>query len=213
MLKYCITQLDSLANKKKLLIIFVLVIFFTLIILYFQNAYNLPHQMKSIAVVTNKNNQNLDNYKTKQNEKIVNNNSVKPNNANNNEEDDLKVQAYDIFNDKYILNDNKNNENKTKCWQVESFKIVQKCAKCDIFSTTSLKACSPTGFRELIQCSSYGQVSRSCPIPTEILKKHYWTFEFVSLLVTILFSSFVIKRKSFLDKQATERVRQQLLSS
>jgi hypothetical protein len=119
----------------------------------------------------------------------------------------------DIFGDKNVLNDNKNNKNSTKCWQVESYTILEKCSKCDTFSRNSLLACKPTGYREIIQCTKFGHVSRSCAVPTSILVRNYWTFQFVCLIITAIFSLFVIRRKRFLDYQATERVRQQLLGS
>lgn len=56
--------------------------------------------------------------------------------------------------------DNKNNENATKCWQIEPFHILEPCSKCDSFAKSSLKACKLTGYRETLNCEKYGPVSR-----------------------------------------------------
>ena len=52
----------------------------------------------------------------------------------------------------------------------------------------------------------------SCEIPIEIQKKHFWLFEFFVTIFLIVSTSVVIKRKQFLDKKATERVRKQLIN-
>ncbi len=56
--------------------------------------------------------------------------------------------------------DNKNNENKTKCWTVENYKIIEECSRCDLYSLKFLHACEETGYKELINCKVYGLVSR-----------------------------------------------------
>ncbi len=59
-----------------------------------------------------------------------------------------------------ILNDNKNNENSSKCWNKETFTIVDVCSKCNAFLRNSVHACKATGYRETINCEKYGLVSR-----------------------------------------------------
>lgn len=66
----------------------------------------------------------------------------------------------DVYNEKKVESDNKNNENLTKCWQVEAFSVIEKCTRCDPILLTSLRACKKTGYREIIHCEKYGQVSR-----------------------------------------------------
>ena len=61
---------------------------------------------------------------------------------------------------KNIQNDNKNNENSKKCWNNETFSIIDECSKCSAFFKNSIHACKATGYRETIQCEKYGIVSR-----------------------------------------------------
>ena len=52
----------------------------------------------------------------------------------------------------------------------------------------------------------------SCHTPNHVLSKRYWSFEFICLVLTGVFTSFVVNRKRYLDKKAMERMRAQILS-
>ena len=59
-----------------------------------------------------------------------------------------------------VLKDNVNTGNKSKCWEIEKFKVLENCSKCDLYSMKFLMACKETGYKELIACDKYGHVSR-----------------------------------------------------
>jgi hypothetical protein len=59
-----------------------------------------------------------------------------------------------------IIIDNKNNENLTKCWNKEKFVVQESCSKCDSLISKYVYACKETGYREILTCEKYGQVSR-----------------------------------------------------
>jgi hypothetical protein len=108
--------------------------------------------------------------------------------------------------------DLKGNQTVGKCWQSEHFQIVEPCSKCDHFSMSSLKACKPTGYKESVNCEKSGPATRSCSKPERVVVKQYWTFQIVSFLMALVFTVIAKRRKRYLDKLATERVRKQLLS-
>ena len=62
--------------------------------------------------------------------------------------------------EKELINDNKNNGNVTKCWNIEKYTVIDQCFKCDSFSMNFLLACKETGYREVLKCEKYGHVSR-----------------------------------------------------
>lgn len=109
--------------------------------------------------------------------------------------------------------DIKKDEKSENCWDKEKYNLVEPCQRCDSLLKSSLIACKNTGYREVINCENHGIISRSCPVPVHILKKHYWAFEFTSLFVCLVFTIIAKRRKRFLDNLATEKVRRQILSA
>lgn len=182
-MRQVLARLDSSGiSKKKLIAIFGAIVIVAVIFLYFESIYNLTHRFKGSLTVNN------DPYKL------------------NNEE---KSQLDEALAEKNRNSDNKNNENATKCWQVEPFHILEPCSKCDSFAKSSLKACKLTGYRETLNCEKYGPVSRSCSKPQHVVTRQYWTFQVVSIILASVFTVIAQKRKKFLAKLAEERVRQQ----
>jgi hypothetical protein len=43
-------------------------------------------------------------------------------------------------------------------------------------------------------------------MPSNIRKSHYWTFETVCIIFTVIFTTVAKRRKRYLDHLATERV-------
>ncbi|CAF0792907.1 unnamed protein product [Brachionus calyciflorus] len=175
-------------SKKKLIAVFGAIVIIAITFLYFENFYNITHHSKQ-GFDFNTLPSNTIRYETEE-----------------------KVNESDILKNS-ILNDNKNNDNSKKCWNLEKFVIMETCHRCDSLLRSSLFACKETGYREILNCEKNGPVSRSCPVPVEVLKKHYWTFEFTSLSLCLLFTVISKRRKRYLDHLATERVRKQILSA
>lgn len=108
----------------------------------------------------------------------------------------------------------KKDEDSEKCWEKEKYSLIEPCQRCDSFLRSSLiKACKNTGYREVINCENHGIISRSCPVPVHVLKKHYWAFEFTSIFICSVFTIIAKRRKRYLDNLATEKVRRQILSA
>ena len=218
------TRIENNSNKKKLIAIFGAIIIVGITFLYFENIYNLTHRSKSLfeaSIYKTKNKNEIpntntkvnnanDNKKVTQTSTISGSSSKNKGNENNNEIFDIKNKPGDS--EKNIQNDNKNNDNLTKCWDKEPFVVLEPCHKCSSLLRSSLYACKSTGYREVLNCERYGPVSRSCRMPDTIRIKHYWTFEIICLIFALIFTTIAKQRKRYLDFLATERVRQQILS-
>ena len=109
-----------------------------------------------------------------------------------------------------VSKDNSNSINHSKCWENEKHKIIENCDKCSKFLRKTLLACKVTGYIEKIECANFGVVSRSCDVPHDVQKRHFWLFEFFVMIFLSMSTVIVLRRKNFLDKKATERVRRQL---
>lgn len=130
--------------------------------LYYESIYNLNNRFKPFSQVTNKpDTKNLEN--TSQEKDVVGNLYI--------------LRFYQIQNLAYLFNnifiskdialaktdvlkDNSNTVNKSKCWEMEKFEVLEACSKCDLYSLKFLVACKGTGYKELIACEKYGHVSR-----------------------------------------------------
>lgn len=176
---------ESTIGKRKLIICFGVIIIIAIGFLYYESIYNLNNRFKSFSdlTTTSKNPDQHDTLFIKENPTQIE-----------------------------VLKDNLNNDNITKCWDFEKYTVIEECSKCDYFSLKHIKACLTTSYKEEIKCEKYGQVSRSCKVPAYVLSKRYWSFDFICFVFTVLFSSFTINRKRYLDKQAMDRMRQQILS-
>lgn len=178
-------RLEGQFGKRKLIVCFGVIIILAIAFLYYESIYNLNNRFKpfsSLTVSTSK--------------QILN------------DSDDFEKSSSKI---NYHI-DNSHFANKTKCWNVDTFSIDKECHKCDLYSLKFLETCKETGYIEKINCKKLGNVTRSCNVPKEVISRRYWSFEFICLVFTAIFSSFVINRKRFLDKQAMERMRQQIQS-
>lgn len=165
--------------------------------LYFENIYNLRHRSRALFDSSIHNKQPSEQLDT---------------GSPSNKKPTTTSTTTSKSDDKRIQSDNRNNDNTSKCWDKEPFTVLESCHKCNSWLKSSLQACKPTGYREVLNCEKYGPVSRSCPMPVAIAIRHYWTFETVCLLLTLVFTSIAKRRKRWLDHLATERVRQQILS-
>jgi hypothetical protein len=137
--------------------------------LYFENIYNLTHRSKALlenSIHKYKQN-NLDDSNTeKTTAKKTNNLNSIFFNLNLYFHLTLKfvflfiIQSQGLNKEKNIKSDNKNSENLTKCWDKEPFTVLEICSKCSSLLKSSLNACHPTGYREVLNCEKYGPVSR-----------------------------------------------------
>lgn len=178
-------RLEGHLGKRKLIICFGVIIILAIAFLYYESIYNLNNRFKPFSSFATS---------TKQSTKNTSNN--------------LEKQIAKIDSQK----DNIHNANKTKCWHLESFVVEEECQRCDLYSLKFLNTCKDSGYIERIKCKKSGVVSRSCAVPRQVIINRYWSFEFVCLVLTAICSSLVLNRKRYLDKQAMERMRQQILS-
>ena len=100
----------------------------------------------------------------------------------------------------------------SNCYLTESVEIIETCRKCTAFERRSQAiGCSPSGFKELVLCStSQTKTFRSCPIPANIQKHQFWLFEFVIFLIGLASIATVHYRQKTLDKQMVEKIKRQI---
>ena len=98
------------------------------------------------------------------------------------------------------------------CHLTESVQIVTACQKCTSYERRSQAAgCSPSGYKELVRCTKSNiQTYRSCPIPMQIQKQHFWLFEGMIFLIGLMAMAYVQSRQKTLDKQMVEKIRRQI---
>ncbi|RNA05417.1 JTB isoform X1 [Brachionus plicatilis] len=178
-------------SKRKLIAIFAAIIIIAITFLYFENFYNITYHSKT----------------------FFGQNTAIPNETELPDLETLETKKTDPLIKSINDNDKKIDQNSKKCWNEEKYNLVEACQRCDSLLRSSLLACKETGYREVISCESHGLVSRSCPVPVHILKKHYWAFEFTSLFICLVFTAIAKRRKRYLDHLATEKVRRQILSA
>lgn len=108
--------------------------------------------------------------------------------------------------------DQKNQRLSSDCYRTEPTDAITLCQKCTNFEFRfEDEACRPTGYKETVLCSTSNiQTSRSCPMPIEIKKKHFWIFESLMVMISLLAVASVHSRQKFLNKQMMEKIRRQI---
>lgn len=197
-----LTFTEGHIGKRKLLICFGVIVVVAIGFLYYESFYNLNNRFRPFSPFANKNTA----------KSTSDHSSTTKSALNTIDKQTIITQKNEERSKNEVLKDNENNEKKSKCWSTEKFKILEVCTRCDLFALKFVHACQETGYKELIACEKYGHASRSCPTPNHVLSKRYWSFEFICLVLTAIFTSFVFNRKQYLDKQAMDRMRQQILS-
>lgn len=98
------------------------------------------------------------------------------------------------------------------CYLTETVTIVAICQKCTSYDHRSnANGCSPSGYREFVLCSnSKIKTYRSCPMPEQIQKQHFWIFEGFILFLGLLSLASVFSRQKTMDKQMVEKIKRQI---
>lgn len=100
----------------------------------------------------------------------------------------------------------------SECYLSEPADSIILCQKCTSYERQLYsKACSPTGYKEVVLCSKSNiQAARSCPIPIYVQTQRFWTFEGIVLIIGILAIFTVQSRQKTLDKQMVEKIKRQI---
>lgn len=100
----------------------------------------------------------------------------------------------------------------SECYLTEPNDILTLCQKCTSYERRSQAyACALTGYKELVLCSKSNiKTSRSCPIPINIQRQHFWLFEGFMLFLAVFAILNVNSRQKALDKQMIERIKRQI---
>jgi len=104
-------------------------------------------------------------------------------------------------------------EQKTStCHQSEPFEIINPCDKCSSYEATLLPMiCKSTGHKDLVLCTkSNVKTYRSCPIPKDVQKRHFWMFETFVFIVALISIASVQSRQKILDKQMVDKIKRQI---
>jgi hypothetical protein len=112
-----------------------------------------------------------------------------------------------------VSNTSTNNEQPTStCYLSEPVDVITLCQKCTSYERRSKSAgCSPTGYRETVLCSKSNiKTARSCPVPINIQKQHFWLFEGFIFLIGLFSMASVHSRQKTLDKQMVEKIKRQI---
>lgn len=98
------------------------------------------------------------------------------------------------------------------CYLTEPADTLTLCQKCTPYERRTYgKACSATGYKELVLCSKSNiQTVRSCLVPLAVQRKHFWLFESVTFILGILAIASVQSRQKNLDKQMAEKIKRQI---
>jgi len=98
------------------------------------------------------------------------------------------------------------------CYLTEPVNIETLCQKCTSYERRSKAVgCSPSGYREYVNClKSNIKIYRSCPIPAQIQKQHFWLFEGFIFFTGLLSIASVHSRQKILDKQMVEKIKRQI---
>jgi hypothetical protein len=101
------------------------------------------------------------------------------------------------------------------CYLTEPVDIITLCEKCTAYERRSKAAgCLPTGYREYILCSKSNiKTSRSCPVPMQIQKQHFWLFECFIFFLGLAAMANVYLRQKALDKQMVDKIKRQIEES
>ncbi len=99
-----------------------------------------------------------------------------------------------------------------ECYLSEPVDVLSLCQKCTSYERRSKAVgCSPSGYREYVNCSKSNiKVYRSCPIPAQIQKQHFWLFEGFIFFIGLLSIASVHSRQKILDKQMVEKIKRQI---
>ncbi|CAF0790950.1 unnamed protein product [Adineta ricciae] len=100
----------------------------------------------------------------------------------------------------------------SECYLSEPVDVIGLCEKCTSYQRRSkAHACLSTGYREIVLCSrSNIKTTRSCQIPIQVQRQHFWLFEGFMLIVGLLAIASVQSRQKTLDKQMVEKIKKQI---
>ena len=123
---------------------------------------------------------------------------------------DLKVKDKNKNNSIMLMINDQNVRTASHCWLEEEFSVIKQCEPCNEFEKKSkqLIACVLTGYKETINCKSFGQVYRSC----DMTSRNFFIFQSFMIFISILSGIIVHKRQKFLDRKTFERIQRQIAS-
>ena len=104
----------------------------------------------------------------------------------------------------------KDSINPTSCLNDEPFVIQTRCTLCSLSERTNhIPYCISTGYKEQIYCQNSGQkIWQSC----DSIISMFYMFELFMLLMSIVFTFYVRKRQSLLNRAILSRIEKQISS-
>lgn len=104
----------------------------------------------------------------------------------------------------------KDSINPTSCLNDEPFVVQTRCTLCSLSERTNhIPYCISTGYKEQIYCQNSGQkIWQSC----DSIISMFYMFELFMLLMSIVFTFYVRKRQSLLNRAILSRIEKQISS-
>lgn len=100
----------------------------------------------------------------------------------------------------------------SECHRTEPVDVIGTCEKCTSYQRRSqASVCQPTGYREMVLCTkSNVKTARSCRIPLQVQRQHFWLFEGLMFVLSLVAIASVQSRQKTLDKQMVEKIKKQI---